>query len=178
MAVLSRPSLRSSSRRHTGLEEVPPPGIQQNPLPTTRRGKRIRDHSSGSESNTSVKKQKPTPPQIPRRLKDHSVNRALKSLPLRDKPSTQDAVTSLTQIPPQQQINGLTTNNTYAATAHNAQATLQNHKLSINTTDGTNQVDKRSLRSHDGGSRCKSELALYFPNYDELVSIEPKKPGE
>ncbi|KAI9374412.1 something about silencing, SAS, complex subunit 4-domain-containing protein [Aspergillus egyptiacus] len=37
-------------------------------------------------------------------------------------------------------------------------------------------VDKRrSLRSHDGGSRARSELALYFSNYEEIMSLEPPK---
>ena len=38
--------------------------------------------------------------------------------------------------------------------------------------------DKRTLRSQDGGSRSKSELALYFPNYEELISTEPKEAGQ
>lgn len=37
--------------------------------------------------------------------------------------------------------------------------------------------DKRSLRSQDGGSRSRSELFLYFPNYEELISNEPKQTG-
>ena len=39
------------------------------------------------------------------------------------------------------------------------------------------ESDKRTLRSQDGGSRSKSELALYFPNYEELISTEPKEAG-
>ncbi|KAL1963337.1 hypothetical protein VTN77DRAFT_8458 [Rasamsonia byssochlamydoides] len=38
--------------------------------------------------------------------------------------------------------------------------------------------ERRSLRSHDGGSRSKSELALYFPNYEQMISLEPPKPGK
>ncbi|KAF2088349.1 hypothetical protein K490DRAFT_65025 [Saccharata proteae CBS 121410] len=38
------------------------------------------------------------------------------------------------------------------------------------------KTDKRSLRSQDGGSRLKSDLAIYFPNYDEVISGVPKKP--
>ncbi|KAA8642300.1 hypothetical protein EYZ11_010375 [Aspergillus tanneri] len=34
---------------------------------------------------------------------------------------------------------------------------------------------RRSLRSQDGGSRARSELALYFPNYEQLLSLEPPK---
>ncbi|TKA65250.1 hypothetical protein B0A49_08553 [Cryomyces minteri] len=36
--------------------------------------------------------------------------------------------------------------------------------------------DKRTLRSQDGGSRLKSDLAIYFPNYDEVVFDAPKQP--
>ncbi|KAK2872164.1 hypothetical protein FQN49_002522 [Arthroderma sp. PD_2] len=36
--------------------------------------------------------------------------------------------------------------------------------------------EKRSLRSHDGGTRpSKSELAMYFPNYEQVLSLEPVK---
>jgi hypothetical protein len=51
---------------------------------------------------------------------------------------------------------------------------------SANDTQGTSQRKgdvKRSLRSHDGGSRSKSELAWYFPNYEQLISNEPHEKG-
>lgn len=179
MAVQSRPTLRSSSRRNVGAKEdteVPPPSIQPNPL-NTLRGKRKRDHGLGSESDTSIKKQKPSPPKKADQSIGLSKDRALKSLPLRDKPdgATQDAVTSRPPDHPLQYINGFTTT---TSTSHNAQTTIKANNLTINTTHAPNKAEKRSLRSHDGGSRSKSELALYFPNYDELVSIEPKEPGE
>ncbi|KAJ5340200.1 hypothetical protein N7541_009324 [Penicillium brevicompactum] len=34
---------------------------------------------------------------------------------------------------------------------------------------------RRSLRSADTGSRCKSELAQYFQNYEEIISLEDSK---
>ncbi|KAL4902602.1 something about silencing, SAS, complex subunit 4-domain-containing protein [Aspergillus multicolor] len=43
------------------------------------------------------------------------------------------------------------------------------------TADRAVPEKRRSLRSHDGGSRVKSELALYFPNYDQIISLEPPK---
>ena len=54
--------------------------------------------------------------------------------------------------------------------------------LSINTSSSAQsgrkvENDKRTLRSHDGGSRSKSELAQYFPNFDDIVSNEPKEVG-
>ncbi|KAI9687353.1 MAG: hypothetical protein M1822_002396 [Bathelium mastoideum] len=33
--------------------------------------------------------------------------------------------------------------------------------------------DKRTLRSQDGGCRLKSELSIYFPNYDEIITDAP-----
>ncbi|KAL5336724.1 something about silencing, SAS, complex subunit 4-domain-containing protein [Aspergillus crustosus] len=43
------------------------------------------------------------------------------------------------------------------------------------TADRAVPGNRRSLRSHDGGSRARSELALYFPNYEELMSLAPPK---
>ncbi|KAL1304010.1 hypothetical protein AAFC00_000451 [Neodothiora populina] len=37
-------------------------------------------------------------------------------------------------------------------------------------------ADRRSLRSHDEGSRVKSELAVYFPNYEDVVYDTPQEP--
>ncbi|KAJ5114496.1 hypothetical protein NUU61_000255 [Penicillium alfredii] len=39
-------------------------------------------------------------------------------------------------------------------------------------------AERRSLRSTDGGSRCKSELVQYFHNYEQLISLEDPKPGK
>ncbi|KAJ5153911.1 uncharacterized protein N7500_009350 [Penicillium coprophilum] len=35
---------------------------------------------------------------------------------------------------------------------------------------------RRSLRSTDTGSRCKSELAQYFHNYEQIISLEDPEP--
>jgi hypothetical protein len=40
------------------------------------------------------------------------------------------------------------------------------------------QEERRKLRSKDGGSRSKSELAMFFNNYEQMLSLEPPKPGE
>jgi hypothetical protein len=37
--------------------------------------------------------------------------------------------------------------------------------------------EKRTLRSRDGVFRTKSDLSLYFPGYEEMLSNEPKTPG-
>ncbi|KIV85918.1 hypothetical protein PV11_01569 [Exophiala sideris] len=38
------------------------------------------------------------------------------------------------------------------------------------------QEEKRKLRSKDGGSRSKTELAQYFPDFDEMLSLKPPDP--
>ncbi len=172
-ALSSRPSLRSSNRNNTILNEVPPTHADQNPLPNSRRGKRTRDSSLRSQSNTSAKRLRLGLPD-PTLLRDDSKTSAAKSLPIRDRSATQDVVTQVGR--PQkpdlpQRINGTT------ITTHNARIFKNNATLTADPTNVSSQNDKRSLRSHDGCSRSKSELALYFPNYDELVSIEPKEPG-
>ncbi|PSN69699.1 hypothetical protein BS50DRAFT_598574 [Corynespora cassiicola Philippines] len=42
--------------------------------------------------------------------------------------------------------------------------------------DKQDKQDKRSLRSHDGGSRLKSDLAIYFSNYDDIIAGIEKPP--
>lgn len=187
MAASTRLLLRSSARnKNTSLEEVPPTDIQQNPLPNTRRGKRGRDSSPGSASNASVKKQKA-------QERDDTLPKAVrsevqKSLPIRDRSGTKDAVTQVgrsrrSEPPVQEQQQHQPVNGSIIA-AQKARSFANNQKFSINTNGTTNtngngaQPEKRSLRSQAGGSRSKSELALYFTNYDDLVSIEPKEPGE
>lgn len=172
-ALSSRPSLRSSNRNNTILNEVPPTHADQNPLPNSRRGKRNRDSSIDSQSSTSVKRLRL---RLPDPTPSRDVSRAYvpQSLPIRDKSATQGAAIQVGRSPKPdspQRMNGTTT------AVQNAQSVRNSASPAVNTTNVSNQNDKRSLRSHDGCSRSKSELALYFPNFDELVSIEPKQPG-
>lgn len=37
--------------------------------------------------------------------------------------------------------------------------------------------EKRKLRSEDGGSRAKTELAQYFPEFEEMLSLKQADPG-
>ncbi|KAI4151158.1 MAG: hypothetical protein LQ340_003666, partial [Diploschistes diacapsis] len=78
-------------------------------------------------------------------------------------------VTSAVQPPP----NGTITT-TQTLTNGEAQPLIQVTATSAHT-NGPQESDKRTLRSHDGGSRSKSELAQYFPNFDEIVSNERKE---
>ena len=46
------------------------------------------------------------------------------------------------------------------------------------TVGAQGNQDKRTLRSQDGGSRLKSDLSIYFPNYDDVIADAPKQPGK
>ena len=172
-APSSRPSLRSSSRNNPIFNQVPRTHADQNPLTNSPRGKHTRASSLEIQSNISVKRLRLGHPD-PTPSRDVSKTCPPRSLPLRDRSAAQDTATqagnSRKRAPPQH-INGT------ATALHNVQSFNNDTTLSLNTKDLSSQNDKRSLRSHDGCSRSKSELALYFPNYDELVSIEPKEPG-
>lgn len=59
-----------------------------------------------------------------------------------------------------------------------------NKTLQKNVTTNQTEVEipqqpeeRRKLRSKDGGSRSKSELAMFFNNYEQMLSLEPPKPG-
>lgn len=42
---------------------------------------------------------------------------------------------------------------------------------------GSSSKETRTLRSKDGGSRIKSDLAIYFASFDDIISDAPKPPG-
>lgn len=51
-------------------------------------------------------------------------------------------------------------------------------KLAVPTSTADPKLkDKRSLRSSDGGSRLKSDLAVYFSSYDDIIAGLPKPSG-
>jgi hypothetical protein len=43
------------------------------------------------------------------------------------------------------------------------------------TKDAQKKEDKRTLRSQDDGPRLKSELAIYFPNYEDIMFDVPRE---
>lgn len=64
------------------------------------------------------------------------------------------------------------------ATPNTGKLCVDRNRSSAATTKGeTPNTDKRMLRSQDGGSRIKSDLAIYFPNYDDVITGAPQEPG-
>ncbi|KAL9098615.1 MAG: hypothetical protein Q9163_005759 [Psora crenata] len=167
MAVLSRPSLRSSVRRNAVVESPATEDVRR-PL-HSRRGKRNRDLSPGNESNTSSKKLKPRAEVTVRRVAK-SLSQTFESLPIRDRqPAIENAVTRVVRSRKPDPVLVQAATNGFSHHIHNG--------INQNLPPIAHQLDRRSLRSHDGGSRSKSELAPYFSNYEELISIGPKEPG-
>lgn len=180
MAAQSRLALRSSHRGSVGLGEVPPTLNQRNPSPANLR-KRTRDQSTDLDNPKPPKRlHDNSDPDVPRRtVKVYSSKRATRDVaaPALGEAVTQRAVkphaapqrrTPIVQRPhhertPNNLANGQTL--TYPSSeTHQSPLTIK-------------KADKRSLRSHDGGSRFKSELALYFADYDEILTDEPKMQG-
>ena len=152
MAALSRPSLRSSARKDH-VPELPATGVENAPRsrPTRRTSKRARDASLDNESNASSKRLKSSPHEAPRGKGKLSKTEPIK-IPIRDKqPSRPSKKGAVTQESPSRRSSNINVFNPPPITS-----------------------EKRSLRSHDGGSRSKSELAMYIPNYEELISIDAK----
>ncbi|OCL10425.1 hypothetical protein AOQ84DRAFT_289324 [Glonium stellatum] len=50
------------------------------------------------------------------------------------------------------------------------------NNLTVPPVGAQGNQDKRTLRSQDGGSRLKSDLSIYFPNYDDVIADAPKQP--
>ena len=184
MAVPPRSSLRSSSRQSTLLpDDTATVGGSNTHSSTIRLGKRAHDNYLGNGNHQLSKKLKINLPAItyPHVLQKTSATRPLS--PGETSPggvtlsTTSTLFTSRTNSAVQLPANSIISTNglTFANEQQPAKSTIKPHK-------GTNGkvvkvVDKRTLRSHDGGSRSKSELSLYFHNYEELISNEPKNSG-
>lgn len=168
MAAQSRLALRSAR-----LDELPTSVIQRNPSPVETR-KRTRHVSNHLDS---AKKARNEPVTIFARpnLKTYGRQPVTKTIAA---PAVEEAVTQPAPTPPtqpttivQQPLREPTTSSSVGARTRHT-SSIETHRR-----QAVNKVDKRNLRSHDGGSRFRSELALYFADYDEILGDEPKTQG-
>ena len=184
MAVPSRPSLRSSSRQTRFVpDDLATVGRSNTHPPTIHIGKHAHDAYLGNGDRQLSKKLKINPPVL---TCSHVLPKptAAKQMSPGEKPlggvtlSTTSALhTSRPNSAVQPPADGIITTKelTSAEEQLSIKRTVKHHR-------GTNGkvikvIDKRTLRSQDGGSRSKSELSLYFHNYEELISNEPKDSG-
>jgi hypothetical protein len=173
MAASSRASRRFAYGSLDGRGQVP---TVDTTSPTTRLGKRTL--SAGDGRVPSVKKQKLEEPDLSRSKAAARVHfsKAFASTPPAravTRPIASLRITSAVQPPA---TGTIIANGILQPPNGDAHAS----KPLVNGTSGESpkESEKRALRSQDGGSRSKSELSLYFPNYEELISTEPKQSGE
>ena len=172
MAAISIPPLRSTL--HSGVSL--PATVAQHNLPRTRIAKRQRDHSQDHDGPPAPKRQK-SQDHAPSRpntiiLSTATANNAFKV------PGTvmRDVVTQTEQSPKQNAVQPIVDHGS-TMTSTGASITSQEKTVAKVPAKIIKQIEKRTLRSQDGGSRSKSDLALYFANYDDIVSNEPREPG-
>ena len=177
MAVLSRPSLRSSARRDADPES---PATENPPRPSeSRKGKRARPSPPGHDSDTSSKKLRTEPHNETRKL-NRQKRDVLKTLPFRSRqPLNKDNVVTQPKARKLDPVLIQPKNGLHLTAKEHSDDESPHHGINQNIPPPTpTHAGGRSLRSHAGGSRSKSELAQYFGNYDDLISIEAREPGE
>jgi hypothetical protein len=181
MAASSRPSIRSS-RRVAGLRpsiDASATGtIQDTKNPPKRRANHF-DTLQKTDGECPPSKKLKIEVQIEARSQPSS-----RSLKL-----AKDTTTLPTNNPPKNIVTppdsaeSRTTNDDDDHTPHRAKK-AQRKDVSRTSKVATTRppepmcpIDKRKLRSQDGGARFKSDLSLYFPGYEEIIGNEPKEPG-
>ena len=158
-----------STRRRTELvtERQPSPPHK---YPKRTRISSISDRDHGKKRRRLSEEQKPPPLKIPVRNKvlQKGVSPQIVSQPVLPLPAEGTQTESGPPTP---------ASNEYAhfqKIEKEARAYIRGVGSHLRTHD-----EKRSLRSHDGGSRSyRSELASYFNNFDQMISLEPPKPGK
>ena len=183
MAVPSKPSLRSSTRQSTFLPDDSPTVAQpKTHLPAQHLGKRAHDVFLANDDYRPTKRSKPNSDSLlqPVLGKTRTYNSFTLSKSIVDVSHTAASSRPSPRITTAVQplADGtLITNDNPNAVVKETEITSR----IVNNGNGVQKtlkvVDKRTLRSQDGGSRSKSELSLYFPNYEELISNEPKESG-
>ena len=172
MAAYARPSARPSSRRG-GFDDQLATAIQHNPSDTIRLGKRTHKPFTKADISHASKKRRLSPPEVSRSHTGVHGNgtgsgaESGKSVIGEVEPHAEQS----RSLNPIQEANPLNT------TAINGNKSASADAKPKSSSNAVKESDRRTLRSQNGGSRSKSELSWYFPNYEELINDEPKEPG-
>ena len=179
MVARTRPSLRHPTLcGDRKSSEQAPPVIEQRPAdqPLQLRSKRARIPSIASPEHYQKRRKIesiPAPAQlkIPLRGRQVHVHGSLKLV----SPITKPVLSSRKHVTPRSNFEPLKHQPTINLVDT---AITQKNIISQPIADAAfQQNDKRALRSQHGGSRSKSELAMYFNNYEQMLSVEPTQPG-
>ena len=160
MVARSQPSLRRSSRRGDQAPSAAPVTDTQPPNTVTLSHLAKRNRISSISEAESLRKKPKTehfgyPSEYKFPLRNRPYNEPSRSLPLK---------------------NGTKS----VSSGHKGETSAvciakQKHPEQQHTSQSN---EKRTLRSQDGGSRSKSELSLYFTNYEQMLSLEHAEPGK
>lgn len=200
MVNTSRPSLRSSSGRTPG-KSVPKTrnakGQQHDkenvatalPSVPTRRKTRASDHDHSSSSDELARpltsKRKLTSASSTVRAQPRR-KAATPASDLKTDPPRPPTGATVTQERKSQQklVNGARKKGKASIEKDNALSDRTKYKPADSEEKPGRKVwkapiaqDKRTLRSQDGGTRVKSDLAIYFSNYDDIINDAPEQPG-
>lgn len=188
MGVSSKPVLRSGRTGATSsrqpLEPIAPKPIPNNPNPPlhlplaqTTRVKRTRSALDNDEENLNEKKRRTPDTKDSLEAAVHGRSRpvnVLASLPnstphaaLQTNPLRAGSLRIRLRKPDSVDVNGESDKRRLNARGHGRTNVVR-----------SNDDAQRRLRSQDGGSRFKSELALFFPNYDNVLNGEQSEPGK
>ena len=164
---LRRPHLRSSA-------SIPAPDRQ---LRTESINSKRRQNLSDSDSLEHAKRRKrdrPPPKQlrIPLRSREPDIALPKAEVP---RPVTVSLRKSRRQLPSIH--TSLTNGNEGTHEEPNGDHDDRKEPDAVSHTRKLAKPEKRSLRSHDGGSRSRTELSTYFHNYEQMISLEPAAPG-
>ncbi|CAL8575181.1 hypothetical protein XPA_001121 [Xanthoria parietina] len=166
MAAQSRLALRSSGPSSQGLDDLPATVIQRNPSPVNTKKRTSTNHDG--ENFTKRTRNDPDNVLKPRNVKFYSRKQGA---------NNEGSLTQVARDPPAQSTAASVQQPSRPPHDRNQSlisTTLESPSPESQTTATANKPDKRSLRSH-GGSRFKSDLALYFADYDDVLNDEPKK---
>jgi len=186
MVSSSGPSLRSSSSRFARRDrpESPVDRVKEAPTSTTRPNKaplRVRQSSNQSTNENHIKANGIE-------KLSATARKATRSHPLPHRPSvaadrsTPKPPTKVTVAQPHgsllETVNGVRKrlNITHDDVSSKAPTPGPGSINEVSILNGK-PPEARALRSKDGGSRIKSELAIYFANYDEVINDIPRAPG-
>ena len=163
---------KSSESTPVTDEGVPPE------LPGALRSKRAR-LSSISDSQRLAKRLKSDQNNAISKFKFPLRNRRLEDAPNTKPVNVTKPVLLSSAIPNATPTSTTTTQPNKPTNQLSANKTLQKNVAQYQAEFAVPQLEeRRKLRSKDGGSRSKSELAMFFTNYEQMLSLEPPKPGE
>jgi hypothetical protein len=167
MANLIRPPMRSSTERlvqsRLNFAPVAPPQHAQNTTVSTRRSSKSGPLLVLSDDEKTVKQKTVSParPGAPPRTSS------------RKRPS--DALDDLPDTRPPTKVVHREPHGELVRITNGVQTLLDTNADDV--PSGRSTPRPGSLRSSDGGSRLKSDLAVYFSSYDDIIAGLPKPSG-